>query len=272
MQEYKGAVKVIFLAVAVSFFLPLSAHAITLEKPAGEVISLEGKALLKRQGKKYRLKVGVKVKRGDVIVTGRRAKVTILLRDGSTVTIRERTRLMIKEMKREKRRLQALFALFVGKVRFAVSSLYRKLKGSYFQVETPTAVTGVRGTEFAVFVDTQGVTQVFTLSGEVFVRGAGGEEVMLVGGRFTVVDVQGRIGSVQQIPEGQVRRLEQEFDPDVREEEAEEEVREESEEIVPRPGEEEVPAVPEVGPEEFYPETGRLDPEELKGKVRFRFR
>jgi hypothetical protein len=68
-------------------------------------------------------------------------------------------------------KFRSTLGLVTGKVRTLVGEYYQK-PGSRYEIETPTAVAGVRGTEFVVQYDTSGeYTDVVGVEGKVLVEG-----------------------------------------------------------------------------------------------------
>ena len=123
--------------------------------PVGEVQEAHGTVFVihKGGGKAYRLQEKNPIFRGDTLITEHEGGVTILLVDQSALTLTGRSKMLIDRSfyrlgsRAEKRntKLQLLF----GKVRAFVS----KITGdSDYTITTPTAVAGVRGTDFALVV------------------------------------------------------------------------------------------------------------------------
>lgn len=106
----------------------------------------------------------------DIIVTGERSSAVLIIPRGK-LAIGANTKITIAKYANEKKPDANLIDLFFGQLR----SLITKKKPSSdsdtpqkFQVRTPTAVTGVRGTDFFVAYDEKTkVTEQATLEGEV---------------------------------------------------------------------------------------------------------
>lgn len=151
---------------------------------AGKVISLEGKATLFRNepDKGSLLRYGDPVQPGDTIETAADAKLKMLFDDDSLVTLGPSSRLKITTQlfDASSKQRQTLLKLIYGKVRTLVPKLRELFKSSY-EVETPNAVAGVRGTYFVTTYvppsrGTNGTTGVYTYEGSValrFMPGAG---------------------------------------------------------------------------------------------------
>lgn len=123
--------------------------------PVGEVQEAHGTVFVihKDGGKAYRLQNGKPIFRGDTLITEHDSGVTILLADKSALALTGRSKMLLDrsfyhvDSRTEKRntKLQLLF----GKVRSFVS---RITGDSDYTITTPTAVAGVRGTDFALVV------------------------------------------------------------------------------------------------------------------------
>ena len=107
---------------------------------------------------------------GDLVETGIDGRIKISLRDSSELTLAPSSRLQIEKVDvdaSEGKRKIAL-QILAGKVRSRVHKEYKE--GNYYQVHTPTAVAGVRGTDFITsFVPGKDgwVSEVRTIEGRV---------------------------------------------------------------------------------------------------------
>jgi hypothetical protein len=103
----------------------------------------------------------------DRIKTKSDSEATFTFDDKSTLTLGEKTNVSIKKhiYDPDKDLRQTVVHVALGTVRFVVTK--GKAKGSSFKVVTPTAVAGVRGTEFVVTVDKLGKTSFIGISGSI---------------------------------------------------------------------------------------------------------
>jgi hypothetical protein len=85
-----------------------------------------------------------------------------------------------------------------GNTYHRVTSLLER--GSRFTVTTPTAVAGVQGTEYAVFVESDGATLVAVIAAEVQVTAGAGEEIAVTAGEAVAVAADGSPGPTIPIP------------------------------------------------------------------------
>jgi ferric-dicitrate binding protein FerR (iron transport regulator) len=84
---------------------------------------------------------------GDVISTGKGARIEIVLNDGAEVTLGERTHLVMQEFIMENSENNAVMRLLEGAFKVTSGELV-KLADSSMTVETNTATIGIRGTTF----------------------------------------------------------------------------------------------------------------------------
>jgi hypothetical protein len=141
------------LALSLAFLATVAAvpaHA----AEAGKVVSLEGTVEIGRGGAFARANVGSTVDAGDTIRTGNPGRARVLFADDSVVNLGDGSTLVIDETVYDpsKGAGTTLMHLLGGKVRALVSEYYSGGQASY-TIETTTAVSGVRGTEFVVAID-----------------------------------------------------------------------------------------------------------------------
>lgn len=113
------------------------------------------------------LQVGSPVAAGTELQTGPDSRLRLRCRDGSSLVMAANSRLRIEafEMQSDGKRAEARFHLTLGLIGQKVSS------GGGWNVRTPSAVTAVRGTEYAIEVSEE-KTAVLMQSGSVDVRPA----------------------------------------------------------------------------------------------------
>jgi len=176
--------------------------------PAGKVVVLEGSAVVVRAGEASGIPLSERspVYSGDLIQTFADSRLKILFQDDSVVVIGPQSQFEVDEnvYSAEKDERVAIFKLLTGKIRVLVGR-HATAEGSRFEVSTPTAVTGVRGTHFIIEVTGEEETFVFTLDGMLSVasalEGVGGE-IILEGNMMTQI-LSGQPPSLpQQIPDG----------------------------------------------------------------------
>jgi hypothetical protein len=117
----------------------------------GKVALVQGKAVIMHADKirGYWAKQGLPLFKGDTIVTRDRARIRFELQDGSVITLASGTKTVIDKSLYDpaKKTRSSFFRLTLGKARFYVTKLF-KLGHSEFKIKTPTAIVGVRGSDF----------------------------------------------------------------------------------------------------------------------------
>lgn len=143
----------------------------------GSFSKIEGRVDILKEGAPTTVpvKVNDNVSMGDIVRTKSDGKAEITFKDDTTVRLAPETRMKIDEyvFNPDNSRKTGALGLFRGKVRAVVS----KTKGgiipvgistSSFNINTPTAIAGVKGTDFFVFYD-KGMTGVIFKEGSGFV-------------------------------------------------------------------------------------------------------
>ncbi len=130
------------------------------QPPAANLTIYTGECRVWHQGKEEEAEIGQPLFSGDSVMTGKDSKAEVSFVDGTSVRISERARLVVEQADT----LRSL-KLILGKLWAKVAKL-SSAQGR-FQVETPTAVAGVRGTIFRVEVDHNSDTRVAVEEGEV---------------------------------------------------------------------------------------------------------
>lgn len=126
-----------------------------LGKPIGLVQRVKGEAVVMHADifVGYRLREGLLLYKGDTLMTLDKGRVRIKLNDGSLLSQSSNTEITLNKSiyDREKKTRSSFLGMVLGKARFLVSKLF-SFKRSEFKVKTPTAVCGVRGSDFALEV------------------------------------------------------------------------------------------------------------------------
>jgi hypothetical protein len=137
------------------------------------VVEVEGTAEIGRGGVWTAATSGAAVREGDELRTGSQGRMLILFDDGSVVVVGKDSRLTIDEHLFEPSgTVRSLLHLMQGRIRALVSEAFEGA-GAVYEIETPTSVASVRGTEFVVHYDpVAGATDIVGVTGEVEVYSA----------------------------------------------------------------------------------------------------
>lgn len=120
---------------------------------SGTVAEIAGPVEVERQGRWIAVSLGETLHAGETVRTGKQGMVRVVFAE-SVLLVGDETEISLDEICREGEP-RTIFELLRGKVRALVTTL--PAEGcERFEVETPTAVVGVRGTEFAAVHDPVG--------------------------------------------------------------------------------------------------------------------
>ncbi len=112
-------------------------------------------------------KIGLKVFPSETILTGKDSRAKIVMTDRNIINVLPDTELVIEKYTTGTPDKNVSLNLLEGKIRNNVEAKYDGVKEK-FEVKTPTAIAGVRGTQFITAFDkVNRITQIITLKGEV---------------------------------------------------------------------------------------------------------
>ncbi|MCF8079359.1 MAG: FecR domain-containing protein [Desulfobacterales bacterium] len=144
--------RIVSLMILLTVCWVLPAVALAAE-PVGSVTFVKGKADITRPGQDAEpLVKGDDIYVGDVVRTKTNAKVEITFIDESIVRVAQKSRLQITEYMFEREERRSTLSLFRGKIQSLVKKVagfsFGQARKNRFEIRTPTAVCGVRGTDF----------------------------------------------------------------------------------------------------------------------------
>lgn len=151
----------------VCFLLCVHVHA--ADKMYGVFMVVKGGVQIHTDGKTAAAKVGAKVYEGDKVVTAADSRAKIVMSDRNVLNLSPDTTIEITQYQNDaatgKKNVE--IKLSGGKIRSNVEQTYDGEK-SKFQIKTPTAVAGVRGTQFQAGFDVKTqMTSIVTFKGAV---------------------------------------------------------------------------------------------------------
>jgi hypothetical protein len=159
------------LCLALVVFAPLALGTVA-QAAVGSIVTMEGTVEIGRGGAFNAVAVGAEVESGDTIRTGTPGRARIVFQDDSVMNLGDSSTLVVDRsvFDPDAGGISSAFRLLSGKVRALVSEYYDDPLAS-FDVETTTAVSGVRGTEFIVaYREDEKLTEVLGLGGRVAVN------------------------------------------------------------------------------------------------------
>jgi len=136
---------------------------------------LEGEVSLTRDKTRLPAELDMALLPGDTVETGKDAQAEVTFDDSSTINLDPETRFGISQLTKDSGSGQRTVKtnLLSGELKAQIAKLARN---STFEIESPTAVSAVRGTEFIVAYKEGQPTQVTVLAGKVGVRRPGKRE------------------------------------------------------------------------------------------------
>ncbi len=163
-------VKAIMLS-AVFMTFNLTSFAYAAESVHGILRVVKGDVQIKaaKDGSVTKARMGAKILPKDTIITGKDARAKIVMTDNNEINVSPDSQLVLQSYvyEPEKGKKDVLLNVIYGKVRSKVEQKYDGQQ-TKFQVKTPSAVAGVRGTDFMTsFNSLNGTSQVVTFEGEV---------------------------------------------------------------------------------------------------------
>jgi len=119
-----------------------------IQKQVGVMVVAQGTALVVRNSKTLPAKIGFKVFIKDYIETGSDGKIKVKFVDDNIINVAPNSKITIEKMSFDpsKGTNRTMLNLIYGKIRSTVKHSYNG--ENYYSVKTPTAVVGVRGTDF----------------------------------------------------------------------------------------------------------------------------
>jgi hypothetical protein len=168
----------------------------------GKAQMVQGEALVVHKGESvaYNLKQDIPLFTGDMLVTMEKARVSVILNDQSVFALAPVSKLVLDKSiyDPEKKMRASRLSLWFGRARFMVAKIAGK---SEYKVRTPTAVCGVRGSDFAIAV-TPGTVKTSSLPtflcfNEAYA--ANGQTTTLLTGEDTTANFTGDAGPSQSV-------------------------------------------------------------------------
>lgn len=136
----------IILIFILFFLFPV----VIFSEEIAHITNIKGKVFLIRNGKTQTPVNNLALYPNDIIKTLKNSSCEIFFTDLAITLLEENTKLTLKTISKTQNNKQANYFLNTGK---ALSSINKLNKNDSFNVQTPSAIAGVRGTEFLVDAD-----------------------------------------------------------------------------------------------------------------------
>lgn len=206
-------IKSLFFTAVLAVALPASASSVhgifKVVKGQVEVIS--------KEGQKKKARIGLKVFPEDTVKTGKDSRAKIVMVDKNEINVSPESEFSLSkyEYNPDENKKDVMINVIYGKIRAKVSQKYDG--DNKFRVKTPTAVAGVRGTDFiTAFTPATQESRVITFEGRVEfgVPGVGdgiSKAVMVVAGQSSILNGS-QPSAPMQLPVAELGDLNQESD------------------------------------------------------------
>lgn len=152
----KSIKEIVVLVLALQLIIPYPVYAASV----GRFTSVVGNVTQTRDGKVLKPVFNSQIHEKDKIVTGDKSTAKMVFEDKSSITLQPNSEMVVKEFAVKGNVRKGIFSLSLGKL---VADVTKFIGGkNAFEVHTPTAVCGVRGTGFEVAVAGGGLSTTIT--------------------------------------------------------------------------------------------------------------
>jgi len=146
--------------------------------PAALLSYCENTVSFFQDGREYAAEIGMDLPAGTSLETGPDSLAELILLNGSVLRIAENSRFSLDQLPGPAGKVQdTRVSLASGKIRSVVADL--SITGGGFDVVTPSAVMGVRGTDFIITLDEEGGLGVSVFQGRVSLDTATAPEIII---------------------------------------------------------------------------------------------
>lgn len=160
----------VFLGLLIWVCIVGAVRALTAGEVEGKLLKASGKVEIERDGKKISAQPAMEIRGGDIIVTGKGGEASLDIGEGRVITIRENSYFRVDESGLESGSGKSGMLVYgMVYVRHGKSGPPKP-----YEIQTPSAVAGVRGTSFAVAAAPDGASLFAVEDGEISVETEGG--------------------------------------------------------------------------------------------------
>ena len=154
----------------------------------GTITASKGEASVLRDSNSKKANIGLKLQEKDHILTKANAKVQIIFKDETIITVGKNSDFSIEEfLFDDEEEPSAKFGMFGGAMR-AITGKIGKIAPQKFSVTTKTATIGIRGTNFTIATNDAGRLEAYCTYGEISVS-VNGEIYSVKQGFFAVINI-----------------------------------------------------------------------------------
>ena len=200
-----------FVISVFTFFMLSTASA----KQIGLFMVVKGEVKVVRGSETLKAKVPLGVYQGDTVISGKDARAKIVMTDKNVIHISPNTELKIETYVNNGQQKNVELNLKEGKVRNNVEQTYDGDKNKFI-IKTPTAVAGVRGTQFiTMFNSARRETKIVTIQGHVELSniptqaGSAATTVVINKGETSTASAEAPPAPPQTVPADQMKNIDQ---------------------------------------------------------------
>ena len=169
------------IALSLSIFAVIALPAAAVaQAPVGKIVAVTGNAILERSGRQFRPAPEIEIASGDVFRTAAGSTVQLLFRDATRIAVGPNSTFSVDDVEMRRGR-QSARRFSVNAVGGSFRFLSGRSRAGVYEVTTPTATMGVRGTVFDVAVNRAQDTTLATFDGVVIFCGIGRCETVTAG-------------------------------------------------------------------------------------------
>ncbi|MFA6192354.1 MAG: FecR family protein [Sulfurimonas sp.] len=144
-------------------------NSVVLANSVATITSLQGSASIIHEAKSVQATLGATLSEKDTLKTEDKSKVQLIFNDETIITIGKNSNFSINEyLYDDNKAPSAKFGLLNGAMR-TITGKIGKIAPDKFSVQTRTTTIGIRGTNFTVLVQPNGVNMVYCTLGEISV-------------------------------------------------------------------------------------------------------
>lgn len=144
----------VWLRVVLGLLFLFPTATLAADDIVGSIKTVEGSALVVRNGSQLEARPGIRLLRSDLLRTGEDGRIGVIFRDDTLLSLGGNTEVTIEEFvfAPGEDRLGMVLRMARGIATF-VSGKIAKLKPEAVRVETPVGTVGVRGTRFLIRIE-----------------------------------------------------------------------------------------------------------------------
>ena len=163
-----------------------------------KITALSGSASIERLLKHSPVTLGIALEASDIVSTDENSKVQITFSDSTVITVGKKSRFSIDEYLFDSGDdSHAKFNVLSGTIR-VMSGKIGQIAPEKFTVKTKTATIGIRGTNFTVDMESDGILSIFCLQGAIRVFDHNNNQTTVPAGSYIPFSAEGVMGTLRE--------------------------------------------------------------------------